>query len=117
METQGHLTLSLIPETLDFRSEEEIATFGAFVLEANGRRLTEGVGVDENELRPGPYVSGYHVAQRLTWNWWRLRWDLSEERRDDAAERFKVSPLTIRTLLVNNGRIERDTITDALDRI
>lgn len=75
METQDHLTVSLIPETLDRGSEEEIATFGAFVLEANGRRLTEGVGVDENALRPGPYVSGYHVAQWLAWNWWRLRWE------------------------------------------
>ena len=43
--------------------------------------------------------------------------DLSDEHCDDAAKHFKVSPLTIRTLPVNNGRIERDTITDALDRI
>lgn len=75
METQGHLTLSVVPETLDRGSEEERATFGAFVLEANGRRLTEGVGVEGNELRPGPYVSGYYVAQWLAWNWWRLRWE------------------------------------------
>lgn len=75
METQERLTLSVVPETLDLGSEEERATFGAFVLEANGWRLTEGVGVDENELRPGPYVSGYHVAQWLAWNWWRLRWE------------------------------------------
>ena len=75
MEMQEHLTLSMVPETLDRGSEEERATFGAFVLEANGRRLTEGVGVDENALRPGPYVSGYHVAQWLAWNWWRLRWE------------------------------------------
>lgn len=75
METQGHLTLSVVPETLDLGSEEERATFGAFVVEANGLRLTEGVGVEGNELRPGPYVSGYHVAQWLAWNWWRLRWE------------------------------------------
>ena len=43
--------------------------------------------------------------------------DLTDEHCDDAATHFKVSPLTIRTLLVNNGRIERDTVTDALDRI
>ena len=65
----------MVPETLDRGSEEESATFGAFVLKANGRRLTEGVGVDENELRPGPYVSGYHIAQWLAWNWWRLLWE------------------------------------------
>ena len=75
MDMQEHLTLSLVPETLDRGSEEESATFGAFVLKANGRRLTEGVGVDENELRPGPYVSGYHIAQWLAWNWWRLLWE------------------------------------------
>ena len=75
MDMQEHLTLSLVPETLDLGSEEESATFGAFVLKANGRRLTEGVGVDENELRSGPYVSGYHVAQWLAWNWWRLLWE------------------------------------------
>ena len=72
---QEHLTLSVVPETLDLGSEEECATFGAFVVEANGWRLTEGVGVEGNELRPGPYVSGYHVAQWLAWNWWRLRWE------------------------------------------
>ena len=65
----------MVPETLDRGSEEESSTFGAFVLKANGRRLTEGVGVDENELRPGPYVSGYHIAQWLAWNWWRLLWE------------------------------------------
>ena len=75
METQERLTLSVVPETLDLGSEEERATFGAFVVEANGRRLTEGVGVEGNELRPGPYVSGYHVAQWLAWNWWRLLWE------------------------------------------
>ena len=75
MDMQEHLTLSLVPETLDLGSEEESATFGAFVLKANGRRLTEGVGVDGNELRSGPYVSGYHVAQWLAWNWWRLLWE------------------------------------------
>ena len=75
LKTQAYLTLSMVSKTLDLGSEEEIATFGAFVVEANGRRLTEGVGVDENELRPGPYVSGYHVAQWLAWNWWRLRWE------------------------------------------
>ena len=75
LKTRAYLTLSMVSKTLDLGSEEEIATFGAFVLKANGRRLTEGVGVDENELRPGPYVSGYHVAQWLAWNWWRLRWE------------------------------------------
>lgn len=75
LKTQASLTLSMVPKTLDLGSDEERATFGAFVLEANRWRLTEGVGMDENNLRPGPYVSGYHVAQWLAWNWWRLRWE------------------------------------------
>jgi hypothetical protein len=36
--------------------------------------------------------------------------DYSMENQLDAAEQFDVSPLTIRTLLVNNGRIERDEL-------
>ena len=28
-----------------------------------------------SELQCGPYVSGYHLAEWLVWNWWRLRWE------------------------------------------
>lgn len=58
-------------ETLDMGSKEERSTFGTFMVEVNGRCLTEGVGLD-GELRPGPRVSGYHAAEWLLWNWWRL---------------------------------------------
>lgn len=34
--------------------------------------------------------------------------DYSDERQEEVAEHFNVSPLTIRTLLMNHGRIERD---------
>ena len=34
--------------------------------------------------------------------------DISEERQTEVAEHFQVSPLAIRTLLVNKGRIARD---------
>ncbi len=36
----------------------------------------------------------------------------SEEKQNEVAERFKVSPMTIRTLLVNHGRINRDDAPD-----
>lgn len=36
-----------------------------------------------------------------------LRGDYSDERQEDAAAHFSVSPLTVRTLLVNHGRLDR----------
>jgi hypothetical protein len=36
--------------------------------------------------------------------------DYSDEQQQEVAEHFEVSPLTIRTLLVNHRRIERDDI-------
>ena len=36
--------------------------------------------------------------------------DYSPEGQDDAAGYFNVSPLTVRTLLVNHGRIDRDEL-------
>jgi hypothetical protein len=36
-----------------------------------------------------------------------LAGDYSTEHQQDVAEHFDVSPITIRTLLVNHGRIER----------
>jgi len=36
--------------------------------------------------------------------------DYSTENQKDVAEHFKVSELTIRTLLVNHGRLEREEI-------
>lgn len=36
--------------------------------------------------------------------------DYSPERQDDVAGHFNVSPLTVRTLLVNHGRIDRDEL-------
>jgi hypothetical protein len=38
--------------------------------------------------------------------------DTSEEARQDVAHHFQVSELTIRTLLVNHGRLERDDLDD-----
>jgi Zn-dependent peptidase ImmA (M78 family) len=43
--------------------------------------------------------------------------DYSDERQEDVAEHFKVSPLTIRTLLVNHGRIERERLDEEPDLV
>jgi Zn-dependent peptidase ImmA (M78 family) len=39
-----------------------------------------------------------------------LKGDYSIESQQDMAEHFSVSPLTIRTLLVNHGRLEREDL-------
>lgn len=56
-------------------SPEEAACFGALSIYANGHCLTEGNDALVNRLRKAPYLSGYHMAQWLAWNWWRLRWE------------------------------------------
>ena len=71
----NELVIALSPETLDAGSAEERATFGLFSMTANNHLLTEGVEVDKQELRHGPYVSGYPIAEWMAWNWWRLRWE------------------------------------------
>jgi hypothetical protein len=62
-------------ETLDFGSPEERACFGAIGIYANNLCLTEGNDVLANRLRQAPLLSGYHLAEWLAWNWWRLRWE------------------------------------------
>ena len=76
MEQAAGLSFTLEPHALDVGAAEEKATFGRLQLRVNGRCLTEGVADDGgNELLPGPYVSGYHLAEWLLWNWWRLLWE------------------------------------------
>lgn len=72
---------SLEFEPLDTGSDEERSTFGTFAVEVNGQCLTEGVG-PEGDLRPGPCVSGYHAAEWLLWNWWRLHYEPERARRN-----------------------------------
>ena len=76
MTSKMHISLS--PMYFDVESEEEEkATSGLLKIEAFGRLLTEGTDITGNEAlyRPGPYVSGYPLAEWLVWNWWRLRWE------------------------------------------
>ena len=74
------LTLTLLPQqTLDHGPAEEKATFGTLEVRANECCLTEGVAYGANNLSPGPNVSGYHIAEWLLWNVWRLRWEARPE--------------------------------------
>jgi hypothetical protein len=41
--------------------------------------------------------------------------DYSDEQQEEVAERFSVSPLTIRTMLVNHRRLEWDEIANDAD--
>ena len=77
------LKIDLVPAELATGAPEEQATYGTLVIEANGRRLTEGV-TNTNELKDGPWVSGCHIAEWFALNWWRLRWEtVPGERRVD----------------------------------
>lgn len=71
------MRLELTPHALHdpAASVEETATAGFLLIEANGTCLTEGVSSEDHELRGGPLVSAYPLAEWLVWNWWRLRWE------------------------------------------
>jgi hypothetical protein len=76
------LDIALAPERLDEGSPEESACFGLFTMRADSLSLTEGFDAFINGYRPGPLVSGYHVAEWFAWNWWRLRWEPRAASRD-----------------------------------
>ena len=74
-ESRDDLAFSLDPETLDEGSAEEKAGFGTIKVVADGHCLTEGFDGHAGCYREGPLASGYHLAEWLVWNWWRLRWE------------------------------------------
>ena len=77
------LEITISQNDLDVGSEEEKAAFGQLEIKANGRLLTGGTRIigEETDFSPGPLVSGYHLAEWLLWNWWRLRWEPSPKAR------------------------------------
>lgn len=84
----GELAVSLSTEALDFGPAEERATFGLLAVTANDHLLTFGEDIAQKELRHGPHVSGYPVAEWLAWNWWRLRWEISRPSDETAILRW-----------------------------
>ena len=75
---QDELTISLSIESLGAGApepQEEKATFGLLSMTANDRLLTGVQDIEGGELRRGPYVAGYPLAEWIVWNWWRLRWE------------------------------------------
>ena len=69
------LELALAPERLDEGTPEERACFGLFTVRCGKSELVGGVDHYTNNYRAGPLVSGYHAAEWLAWNWWRLMWE------------------------------------------
>jgi hypothetical protein len=69
------LEITLAPERLDEGSPEEKAAFGLVTIRTPHSSLTEGFDYFIKGYRPGPLVSGYHLAEWFAWNWWRLRWE------------------------------------------
>ena len=55
------------------RTEHE--TVGRLKIVANTYCATEGMDLHDHEIEEGPLISGYPMAEWLTWNWWRLRWE------------------------------------------
>jgi hypothetical protein len=72
---QKHLRITAEWESLDQGAAEERCCFAALAVVANDIWLTEGLDVLVNRLRRAPLLSGYHFAEWIAWNWWRLRWE------------------------------------------
>lgn len=60
---------------LEEGSPEERAGFATLGISAYGTWLTAGHGRVLQSVREAPYLSAYHLAEWLAWNWWRLRWE------------------------------------------
>ena len=71
------LEINLTPEPIDAGPDYEKAAYGLLVIKVGDRILTSCVSNDSEgrHYHDGPYVSGYHLAEWLVWNWWRLRWE------------------------------------------
>ena len=71
----SRLTISAEWERLDEGAAEERACFAAIGIWRNDTSLTPAHDSFVNVVRKTPYLSGYHLAEWITWNWWRLRWE------------------------------------------
>ena len=60
---------------LEQGSPEEMACFGDLGIRHEDTWLTEGFDHFIGEVRQTHYLSAYHLAEWLAWNWWRLMWE------------------------------------------
>ena len=54
---------------------EDEASLGEIRIRIGGILLTRALDVELMEMRGGGTLSAYRLAEWLTWNWWRLRWE------------------------------------------
>ena len=75
--TSDGLRIDLEAQPLDAGTPYEKAAFGLLEMTSGGKALTACISTDSDspQYRAGPCVSGYHLAEWLVWNWWRLRWE------------------------------------------
>ncbi len=73
--TNAHLHIKADWETLTEGAPEERACFAALGINWGETGLTECHDPFVNRIRSSPLLSGYHLAEWLAWNWWRLRWE------------------------------------------
>ena len=71
----GGLTITTDWKRLEEGTPAECACFAAIGICWNNIWLTEGRDAFVNVIRRAPYLSGYHLAEWIAWNWWRLRWE------------------------------------------
>ncbi len=73
----SNLRIGLVPALLDEGPLYERAAFGRLEISCGEHTLSALTEADGNQrsYQLGPYVSGYHFAEWLVWNWWRLRWE------------------------------------------
>lgn len=68
----NELKISIDWERLEEGPPEERACFGLLTASYGSLFLTEGLDNFVDRSRRGPLVSGYHLAEWVAWNWWRL---------------------------------------------
>jgi hypothetical protein len=66
------LNIAVEWERLEEGAPEERACFGMLTFHHGDVSLTEGLDGFIERSRRGPLVSGYHLAEWMAWNWWRL---------------------------------------------
>ena len=69
------LEIRITTEALEGCAPEEGAGYGLLSILAAGSYISEGIDHHIRSYRPGPLVSGYHLAEWLAWHWWRQRWE------------------------------------------
>jgi hypothetical protein len=89
VEEPRELIITADPERLDEGPPEERACFSALGIQYGSSCLTEGQDGFVNKVRAAPLLSGYHLAEWIAWNWWRLRWEPRSKAPDwEFAHRF-----------------------------